>query len=127
MTEAINYTYVTGGKEALISAINNLIGNGWGCTILELEPMNGVYNEDIVRIIYKYPFRDVEDEDAVNGYILFINRYNLESCYNDARPNDRESKKRFLQRLKAGKVEGCTWEKYVEYRKENGLEVIEAD
>lgn len=125
MTEAINYTYVTGGKESLIHTINELIDNG--NTILELEPMNGVYDEEIVRIIFKYPFRDVEDDNAVEGYTLCINRYNLESCYNDSRPNDVKSKKRFLQRLKAGKVEGCTWEKYVEYRNKRGLEVIEPE
>ena len=124
MTEAINYTYVTGGIDNLISKINNFIDKDY--TILELEPMNGVYGEEIVRIIYKYPFDDTED-NSTHSYHICINRYNLENCYNDSRPNDRESKKRFLQRLKAGKVEGCTWEKYVEYRNKHGLEVIEAD
>ena len=125
MKQAILYLYVDKDADILLSKINEL--TDMGNIILELEPMNGVYNEEIVRIIYKTPFRDVEDEYAADGYTLFINRYNLESCYNDSRPNDRKSKKRFLQRLKAGKVEGCTWEKYVKYRKENGLEVIEAD
>lgn len=124
MTEAINYVYVT-SIEQLVSTINNFTDKGY--TILEFEPMNGVYKEDIIRVIYKYPFRDVEDEDATEGYTLFINRYNLESCYNDSRPNDVKSKKSFLQRLKAGKVEGCTWDKYVKYREENGLEVIDVD
>ena len=124
MTEAILYLYVDKDTDILLSKINWLIDRG--NTILELEPMNGVRkNEELVRIIYKTPFRDTKD--AVDGYVNFIDRYDLEGCYNDSKPNDRESKRRFLQRLKAGKVVGCTWEKYVEYRKENGLEVIEAD
>ena len=122
--KAIDYVYATSIGE-LTSIINNFLDKDY--TILEMEPMNGVYGEEIIRVIFTHPYDEIDEKHTTNGYYLCINRYNLESCYNDSRPNDVKSKKRFLQRLKAGKVEGCTWEKYVEYCNKRGLEVIEPE